>query len=112
MRINKAEITRITGFFSLKRLEKNSGRVMALFARMLYLRRRFAVTSQLKYVPIARPIATHAASATPHQYATPGSPIRSHPLISDASALIAVTQGPSDLPPRKNASLFLFAFFA
>ena len=59
------------------------------------------VISQLMYVPTARPMAVQDASATPHQYATPGRPMSSQPLMSLASALIAVTQGPSVLPPRK-----------
>ena len=46
-------------------------------------------------------LAVQAASAMPHQYATPGRPMRSQPLMSDASALIAVIQGPSERPPRK-----------
>ena len=53
-----------------------------------------------------------AASAIPHQYATPGRPMRSHPDMSDASALIAVTHGPRLLPPRKYASELAFAFLA
>ena len=59
-----------------------------------------ATISQLTYVPIASPIAVHAASATPVRYASPGRPIRSQLLMSDASALIAVTKGPSFLPPK------------
>ena len=41
-----------------------------------------------------------------------GSPIRSQPLISEASAAMAVTQGPSDLPPIRKKSLLLLARFA
>ena len=51
-------------------------------------------------IPMARPMAVHAASAVPVRYATPGSPIRSQLLMSDASALMAVTNGPNFLPPR------------
>ena len=65
-----------------------------------YRRSRLATISQFKYVPMASPIAVHAASATPVRYATPGIPINSQLLISDASALMAVTSGPSCLPPR------------
>ena len=100
-RINTAEIVMITLRFSWKRLEKYSGSVMAFPAFSLYLRSLLETISQLIYVPTARPIAVHAASAIPHQYATPGRPMSSHPDISDASALIAVTQGPRLLPPRK-----------
>ena len=102
----------ITFFFSWKRLEKYSGSVIALPAFSLYRLRRLDTISQLIYVPAASPIAVHAASAIPHQYATPGSPMRSHPDISDASALIAVTQGPRLRPPRKYASELAFALLA
>lgn len=37
---------------------------------------------------------------TPEIYVSPGRPINSQLLISEASALIAVTTGPSFLPPR------------
>ena len=50
---------------------------------------------------MARPMAVHAASAMPHQYATPGRPMSSQPLMSEASALIAVIQGPRERPPKK-----------
>ena len=64
------------------------------------MRMRFATISQFIYVPIARPIAVYADVATPLRYATPGNPINSQLLMSDASALIAVTNGPSVLPPK------------
>ena len=99
--MNAAAMVMSTFFFSLKRLEKNSGRVMAFPALTLYRLSRLDTISQFKYVPTARPMAVHAASARPHQYATPGRPIKSQPLISDASALMAVTHGPRLRPPRK-----------
>ena len=61
---------------------------------------------------MARPIAVQTASARPHQYARPGSPISSQPLISEASALIAVTHGPNERPPKKYSSELLFALLA
>jgi hypothetical protein len=64
------------------------------------------------YVPTANPIAVHIASLRPNQYATPGRPINSHPLISDASALNAVNHGPMVLPPRKKLLLLSLARFA
>ena len=45
-------------------------------------------------------MAVHAASAIPVKYATPGRPISSQELMSLASALMAVTTGPSWRPPR------------
>lgn len=66
-RINTAERVIITFLLSRNLFEKNSGKVMELFALILYLRSLFETISQFKYVPIARPIAVHAASASPHQ---------------------------------------------
>ena len=83
--------------------------LLALFAAMLYRLSRLDTTSQFMYVPTARPAAVQNASASPHQYATPGRPISSQPLMSDASALIALTHGPKLLPPRKNFSVSAFA---
>ena len=80
-----------------------------MFAAMLYRLSRLDTTSQFMYVPTARPAAVQNASASPHQYATPGRPISSQPLMSDASALIALTHGPKLLPPRKNFSVSAFA---
>ena len=80
-------------------LEKKSGIVTTSYACEYFLI-LLATISQLIYVPIASPNAVQNASAIPEIYATPGSPIRSQLLISDASALIAVTNGPSFLPPR------------
>ena len=65
-----------------------------------YTRIRFETISQLRYVPMARPSAVQVGCASPVSIASPGRPISSHELISDASALIAVTNGPSRLPPR------------
>ena len=96
-------------FISLKRLEKNSGSVIELLAMTEYRLRRFATRSQFRYVPIKSPIAVQAASAAPHQNATPGRPMSSQPLMSEASALIAATQGPRPRPPRKKSSLLSFA---
>ena len=64
------------------------------------------------YVPTARPIAVHAASAIPHQYAKPGNPIKSQPLMSLASALIAAIQGPSERPPKKYSFELCFDLLA
>ena len=107
-----AAIVMRTCLLSWKRFEKKSGTVMELFATSEYLRRRFATNFQLRYVPIARPIAVHMASDAPVKYATPGRPMRSHPDMSDASAESAVSHGPSPRPPRKYASLEAFDFFA
>ena len=94
------ESVRIICFFSWKRLLKKSGIVMAWPAISEYLLSLFATMSQFIYVPTASPAAVQNASASPVQYASPGSPMRSQPLISDASALKAAIQGPRDLPPR------------
>lgn len=44
----------------------------------------------------------------PDRYAAPGRPISSQPDISDACALIEVTQEPSFRPPRKYSVVVLF----
>ena len=75
----------------------------------LYLCNLFDTINQLKYVPINKPIAVQPAPARPVQYASPGKPIKSHPDISDASALNAATQGPKVLPPKKYSLVPLFA---
>lgn len=80
--------------------EKKSGIVIEFLHTWEYLLIFLATMSQLTYVPTARPIAVHPESHTPDMYATPGRPIRSQLLISEASALMAVTIGPSFLPPR------------
>ena len=69
-------------------------------ATYVNLRSRIATSFQLRYVPIPRPIAIHAAES-PDQNAAAGSPSRSQPDMSDACALSAVTQLPSCRPPRK-----------
>ena len=53
-------------------------------------------------------MAVQNASFIPVRYATPGIPIKSHPDISDASALRAVIHGPVFRPPRKKSEEFLF----
>ncbi len=84
---------------SRKRRDRKSGTVIApIFTE--YLRRRLATMSQLRYVPRLSPIAVQPASATPQKNASPGTPISRYALMSDASVLIAVTMGPSFLPPR------------
>ena len=86
-------------FLSPYRFEKNSGMVIELLISE-YKRILFATMRQFKYVPTANPIAVHIGSATPLRYASPGKPISSHDDMSEASALIAVTNGPSFRPPR------------
>ena len=95
-----AEAITITPDLSRYLLLKNEGIVIEFPEMWEYLRILLATISQFKYVPIARPIAVHPASAIPYIYATPGSPINNQLLMSEASALIAVTKGPSFLPPR------------
>ena len=71
--------------------------------RWLYILSLLATNSQLRYVPIESPVAVQKASGTPVIRARPGIPISSQPLISEASALMAVTSGPSFLPPKKKS---------
>ena len=97
--IISAEIRVSIFLLSLNLFEKKSGIVIELHTCEYFLI-LFDTISQLRYVPIARPIPVQAASAIPVAYATPGRPISSQPLMSDASALIAVTNGPSFLPPK------------
>ena len=89
----------MTLVLSRKRTARKSGTVMEwVFAEYCLI--LLATMSQLRYVPSARPIAVQPASATPQKKARPGTPIRRYALISEASVLIAVTIGPSFLPPR------------
>ena len=99
MIIISAEIIDKICFLSPKRFEKNAGIVVAPMLSEYFLI-LLATNSQFKYVPIERPMAVQTASAQPVISARPGSPIKRYALISDASALIAVTSGPSFLPPR------------
>ena len=46
-------------------------------------------------------VVSHRPNINLNASTLPGSPIKSHALISDACALIAVTHGPIALPPRK-----------
>ncbi len=61
----------------------------------VYKRKRLATINQFKYVPTARPIIVQPASEIPDKYAKPGIPIYNELHLSLASALIAVTNGPS-----------------
>lgn len=54
-----------------------------------------------------RPTAVQPASAKPVRYASPGRPMSNQPLISDASADKAVSQGPKLRPPIKYSLLDL-----
>ena len=74
---------------------------MVIALMLLEYRRSFLETrSQFNQVPIPRPIAVHEGSAIPLKYASPGIPMSSQLLISEASALIAVTRGPILRPPK------------
>ena len=77
-------------FSSPKRLEKNSGMVSAFLETNECFLSLFATKSQEQYDPINRPtpIQTCPRPATTME---PGSPISSHPLMSDACADIALT---------------------
>ena len=97
--------------FESKRFERYWGSVIASFAAFENLRRRFAQKIQLSAVPMARPMPIHALPI-PKASMLPGSPIKSHALISEAWALIAVTHGPIALPPKKYSfSLLSEVFF-
>ena len=71
------------------------------------IRSRLATSSQLAQVPKISPMAIQAA-LMPARYAYPGSPMSIQPLMSEASALMEVTQGPSARPPRAYPSMSSF----
>ena len=73
---------------------------MELFATIVYARSGFAIINQFAIVPSPRPTAIHACPV-PNAYTEPGSPISSHPLISDACADNAATGPERPLPPKK-----------
>ena len=74
----------------MKRLEKNSGMVREFLDTKECFLRRLATNSQEQYEPMSSPIPIHACPR-PARTMDPGSPIRSHPLMSEACADIALT---------------------
>ena len=87
-------------FLSRKRFSKYAGSVNELFALIVYRLNLDEIHTQLNTVPRNRPTAIHACPV-PRAYTVPGSPISSHPLISDAWADSAATHPLRPLPPRK-----------
>ena len=66
MRITTAAMQESRCFLSPKRRAKKSGIVMAP-SLAEYRRRRRATISQLRYVPMARPMAVHVTSGSPQR---------------------------------------------
>ena len=98
-RMTIAQTNLMSPFSSPKRLEKNSGIVSAFFDTNECFLSLFATNSQEQYDPMSSPTPIQTCPR-PAMTIEPGSPMRSHPLISDACADIALTYGPRDLLPR------------
>ena len=82
-----------------KRWAKNAGTVSAPSAALVSRSGR-ATKRQLHQVPARSPAAVQAAAAG-WLTASPGSPSSSQPLMSEAPALSAATQGPMRRPPSR-----------
>src|SRR5512145_2298148 len=95
----KDESSRRLLVLSSKRRSKYSESVKALPVTSVKLRNRLATNTQFKQEPITSPRAHQKGSDRPVAKAKPGNPIKSHPLISEAYALMAVTHAPRVLPP-------------
>ncbi len=77
--------------------------VMEFPAFSVYVLSLGATKSQFAHAPSTSPI-TIQAPLNPVENMAPGSPIKSHPLISAAPALSAVTAGPKERPRACNPS--------
>ena len=95
-----AHITLSIGLCEAKRLVRYWGTVIESLDAFEKRRSLFATKIQLAQVPRARPIPIQTFPI-PKAIILPGKPISNHPLISEDCALIAVTHGPIERPPRK-----------